>query len=124
MARALIAAPASRSASQSGSSLTTWARLALMVLVALPRLRRFWASASPIRAAAGNPMLIRLPPGARPGASSVTGGARANARKQPPRGEGRFEFFDSSMAVAMLRRRDRSDERAGAAYRKPVALAP
>ena len=50
----LIAAPAARSAAQSGTSPTTAARLARMVPVALPRLRRSWVSASARRAAAGN----------------------------------------------------------------------
>ena len=45
--------PASRSSSQSGSSATTSARLARIVAVALPRLRRNWVSASVRRAAAG-----------------------------------------------------------------------
>ena len=43
---ALIAAPASRSSSQSASSPTTAARLARIVSVAWPRLRRSWVSAS------------------------------------------------------------------------------
>src|SRR6266566_6397063 len=54
MVWALIARPASRSSSQSGSSATTAARLARMVAVALPRLRRSWVLASALRAATGN----------------------------------------------------------------------
>src|SRR5215216_38293 len=56
-ARALIAAPASRSASQSSSSATAAARLARIAVVALPRLRRSWASASAARAAVGKPVI-------------------------------------------------------------------
>ena len=54
IARALIPAPASRKASQSGTSATLAARLARIVLVALPTLRRIWVSASSLRAAAEN----------------------------------------------------------------------
>ena len=50
---ALIACPASRSASQSGTSATTAARFSRIVRVALPRLARSWVSASALRAAAG-----------------------------------------------------------------------
>src|SRR5918995_1334011 len=57
IARALIAAPASRSASQSSSSATAAARLARIAVVALPRLRRSCAFASASRAAAGKPTL-------------------------------------------------------------------
>ena len=42
IARALIVAPASRSSSQSESSATACSRLARMVAVALPMLRRNW----------------------------------------------------------------------------------
>src|SRR5215469_10506343 len=48
-----MAAPAARSASQSGSSPTTRARLARMVLVALRRFRRSWGSARATLAALG-----------------------------------------------------------------------
>jgi hypothetical protein len=54
----LIAAPASRNASQSGTSATLAARLARIVLVALPTLRRICVSASSLRAAAGKPVLL------------------------------------------------------------------
>ncbi len=52
IARALIALPASRNASQSGTSATAFARLVRMVEVALPTLRRNWESASVRREAA------------------------------------------------------------------------
>ena len=52
--RSLIARPASRSSSQSASSATTSARLARIVCVAWPRLRRSCVSASAVRAACGN----------------------------------------------------------------------
>jgi L-lactate utilization protein LutC len=64
MACSLIAAPASRSASQSSSSATALARLTRIAVVALPMLRRSWASASAVFAAAGNPPeVIPAPPG-------------------------------------------------------------
>jgi hypothetical protein len=47
----LIASPASRSASQSGSSLTALIRFSRISVVALPMLRRNCASASVTRAA-------------------------------------------------------------------------
>src|SRR5215472_1633681 len=54
MASALMAWPAARRSSQSGSSATTAARLARIVLVAFARFRRSWVLASALRAAAGN----------------------------------------------------------------------
>jgi hypothetical protein len=45
MACALMASPASRSSSQSGNSATARSRLARISPVALPMLRRSWASA-------------------------------------------------------------------------------
>src|SRR6266566_6186457 len=51
---ALIADPAARRASQSGSSLTTESRLARMLAVALPRLRRSWLLPKAVLAAWGN----------------------------------------------------------------------
>ena len=71
IARALIAAPASRSASQSGTSSTTAARLARIVEVALPRLRRSWGLASATLARCGKPAGALMPcsPGPPPGAS-------------------------------------------------------
>src|SRR5437016_5979317 len=54
MTRSLMAEPASRRASQSGNSPTTAARLARIVVVALPRLRRNWLLASAAFAACGN----------------------------------------------------------------------
>ena len=54
MVCALMADPAARSSSQSGSSPTTAARLARIVAVARPRLRRSWLSPSARRAATGN----------------------------------------------------------------------
>src|SRR5271165_3336913 len=87
MADALTACPALRSASQSGSSAVTLARLARMVAVAAPMLRRSCASPSAWRAATGNGCTVRrwptpfgavgkprnvvMPaPAARPGSSS------------------------------------------------------
>ena len=49
-----MARPASRRASQSGSSSTTFARLARMVWVALPMLWRSWVSARASLAASWN----------------------------------------------------------------------
>src|SRR5438128_4712062 len=79
MTCALIADPAARRSSQSGSSLTTEARLVRIVVVALPRLRRNWLSASAVLAAWGNigsdldgitrPRFL-CSPGFRPGGSS------------------------------------------------------
>ena len=81
-ARSLISAPASRSASQSGTSATTRARLSRIVVVAWPRLRRSWLSASAARAARGKPSFTRPPwPGSRPGASTRT---PARAWRRPP----------------------------------------
>ena len=81
-ARSLISAPASRSASQSGTSPTTRARLSRIVVVAWPRLRRSWLSASAARAARGKPSFTRPPwPGSRPGASTRT---PARAWRRPP----------------------------------------
>ena len=59
IARALIAAPASRSASQSASSAIAASRLARIVVVALPRLRRSWrvAAAPLVRRRRGKPDL-------------------------------------------------------------------
>src|SRR2546425_6879313 len=54
MTCALIADPAARRSSQSGSSLTTEARLVRIVVVALPRLRRNWLLSSAALAAWGN----------------------------------------------------------------------
>src|ERR1051326_7361151 len=54
MVRALIEDPAERKASQSGSSPTTAARFARIVVVAFPRLRRNWLSDSAVLAACGN----------------------------------------------------------------------
>src|SRR5260221_13218449 len=54
MTCALIADPAARRSSQSGSSLTTEARLVRIVVVALPRLRRNWLLSSAVLAAWGN----------------------------------------------------------------------
>src|SRR5580700_10546484 len=54
MTSALMVDPAVRRASQSGSSLTTEARLLRIVVVALPRLRRNWLLASANLAAWGN----------------------------------------------------------------------
>ena len=82
IARALIAAPASRSASQSGSSPTARRRLTRIAVVALPTLRRSWASASAVRAAAGKPAVIPAPPGSRRCASSAH--PPAGARSAPP----------------------------------------
>ena len=50
----MIAAPASRSASQSARSATRAARFVRMVAVARPRFARSWSSASAARAASGN----------------------------------------------------------------------
>ena len=68
-----MAAPAARSSAQSGSSPTTAARLALMVPVALARLRRSWASPRASLAASGN----GLPPRRCP----TPGGAVGMPRK-------------------------------------------
>ena len=54
MTSALIARPASRRSSQSGTSATTLARLSRIVVVALRRLCRNWPSPSATRAASGN----------------------------------------------------------------------
>ena len=59
MVSALIASPARRSSSQSPTSATTPARLARMVRVACPRLRRSWVSASARCAAAGKDSVPR-----------------------------------------------------------------
>src|SRR5438270_1581901 len=76
MTWALMAEPASRRASQSGSSATTAARLLRIVVVALPRLRRNWLLASAVLAAWGNmgrdldaitPPRFPCSPGFRPG---------------------------------------------------------
>ena len=82
IARALIAAPASRSASQSGSSPTARRRLTRIAVVALPTLRRSWASASAVRAAAGKPAVIPGPPGSPRCASSAHPPAGAAARRR------------------------------------------
>src|SRR5580704_16818910 len=50
----LIAAPAARSSCQSGTSATAATRLARIVEVAWPRLRRSWLSCSALAAATGN----------------------------------------------------------------------
>ena len=81
IARALIAAPASRSSSQSGSSEIVRSRLARIVWVALPRLRRSWESCSDSWAAAGKPF-IPSPPGSRPGASPARRSAACAARRR------------------------------------------
>ena len=85
IALALIAAPASRSASQSATSPTTAARLARIVRVAWPRLRRCWVLASASRAAAGKPSPVTRPPsrrGSRRGARSASRLARGRARRR------------------------------------------
>ena len=82
-ARSLISAPASRRASQSGTSPTTRARLSRIVVVAWPRLRRSWLSASAARAARGKPSFTRPPwPGSRPGASRARPRASGAARRR------------------------------------------
>ena len=81
IARALIALPASRSASQSSSSAIVLSRLARIVVVALPRLRRSCESRRVLRAAAGKPF-IRAPPGSRPGAPRARRCAGAAARRR------------------------------------------
>ena len=81
-ARALIAAPASRRSCQSGSSPTTDARLARIVAVALPRLRRSWASSRATAAAAANPSRQNQAPAARLGFASL----RLTVPPKPRRG--------------------------------------
>ena len=78
--RALIAEPAARSASQSSSSAIVLSRLARIVVVALPRLRRSWASCSVSWAAAGN--LIPAPPGSPRGAPRARRSAACAARRR------------------------------------------
>ena len=90
IARALIAAPASRSASQSSSSATAAARLARIALVALPRLRRSCASASAVasrgrEAHAGRAADITVPHDADRAARR---GATCRARSASPRTPG------------------------------------
>ena len=86
-ARALTAAPASRSSSQSAAPPPPAARLPRIVVVALPRLRRSWrvARAPDAWRRRGNaaPVLTsRAPPGSRPGASSAR--RRAGGAAPPP----------------------------------------
>ena len=82
IACALSAAPASRSCVQSSSSPTAFARLTRIAVVALPRLRRSWASASAFFAAAGKPAVIPAPPGSRRCASRGRRRAGGRARRR------------------------------------------
>ncbi len=83
IAAALISAPRSRSASQSGTSDTTRSRLSRIVCVATRRLWRSCASPSASRAASGNGrLLIRCPPGSPPGARCARRCAGARARRR------------------------------------------
>ena len=84
IALALIAAPASRSASQSATSPTTAARLARIVRVAWPRLRRCWVLASASRAAAGKPLPLTPPPSRRGSRRGAPSRVPARARESPP----------------------------------------
>ena len=98
--RAMVAAltcwPATRSCSQSGTSPTTRARLARIVWVAWPMLRRSWVSASARRAAAGNGSSARscpTPRGACTGmprnvALTASPPARPRSRRGSRRGAG------------------------------------
>ena len=99
----LIAAPATRSASQSGTSPTTRSRLSRIVWVARRRFARSCASASSSRAAAGNgsprddvaaAMLMTGPPGSRrsgsawprpaaPGQAAADVGRGRSCRRRP-----------------------------------------
>ena len=79
----LIASPARRSASQSSSSATTAARLLRITVVAWPRLRRSWVSASAVRAASGNDCVPRR----CPTPAGATTGIPRSVLMAPPREE-------------------------------------
>ena len=92
----MIAAPASRSASQSARSATTAARFVRIVAVARPRFARSWSSASAVRAASGNGGVPRNDgsgrSAGRPRASWPT--LRARSRVVPGRGQDLGEVHD------------------------------
>ena len=118
IARALIAAPASRSASQSSSSATAAARLARIAVVALPRLRRSCGVAERL---AGRRREAHVSPGshtvphdaerAAAGALPVVGVPRRHGRGRP----------DARAADAQSHPRDRGRRAAGRAHARAGA---